>query len=120
MHRASAILIAVTILLGTGVAFAGTSAQSCSAQFKARADWLEALGGNPDTAKFMRSRADYWLKRMPSFIDYLVATPTNKERRDEEALDALTRLVEEYPNAVVLPTCMEDPACRECLSYNGR
>jgi hypothetical protein len=120
MRGSPAILIAVTIFLGTDVAFAQTSPQSCSAQFKARADWLEALDGNPDTAKFMRSRADYWLKRMPFFIDYLVQTPTNQERRDEEALTALTRLVEDNPNAVVLPTCMEDPECHKCLSYNGR
>ena len=120
MRTSPAILIAATFLLGTDVAFAQTSPQSCSAQFKARADWLETLGGNPDTAEFMRSRSDYWLKRMPFFIDYLVETPTNKERRDEEALEALTRLVEDNPNAVVLPTCMEDPECRKCLSYNGR
>ena len=112
--------ILLITLLGTNGAFSEASPLSCSAQFKARADWLETLGGNPDTAKFMRSRADYWLKRMPFFIDYLVRTPSNEERRDDEALEALTRLVEDNPNAVVLPTCMEDPECRKCLSYNGR
>jgi hypothetical protein len=117
MRGSPAILIAVTAMLSSPPAWSSIGLLECSAVFKARADWIEGTGGNGVTAEMMRSREELSLQTyVATSIDHKMVRgwPRPEDRRDDLALALLTRLVEVYPSAVVIPTCMEDSTCSLC------
>jgi hypothetical protein len=123
MRKSPAILIAATAMITGHAALSDTRLLHCSAEYKARADWFETTGGNPVTSGMMRSRAALFFHSFEQSLgpqDWNMNTGFGRTlsyepMRDELALAALTRLVETFPDIAVLPTCMEDSACRDCL-----
>ncbi len=119
-----AAVVAVALLLPGPSAHASEQLLRCSAEYKARADWLGAMDKASDTKAMMETRSELLLglaERDAAPVDQDIVFPrmdafTLEAERDLLALDALTRLVELAGPEAVLTTCMEDPLCQTCLT----